>query len=242
MVYSVWGEILLPALTVGSDPVHVLLLDDLPAFHRLTNNVLLALSEDAIDFVHGALAGAPGVPLLLRALLMSITMRLEVNALVRLRAVSFHVVHHDRIPLRRLNRLISQLWIRVRQRAHGKRFRYVVTLDMLVILCQAGLHFRNFRSFSSLLFSLGYVVSNFTDENLAEDVHDLVDVVVDLLLHARLTKLTHLRDACRGQVLVTCGVLHEHTLVLPGVANVRRHIYRVFKLGRLVVCQEDTVD
>ena len=134
MVYSVWREIIIPALTVGSDPVHVLLLDDLPAFHRLTNNVFLALREDAIDFIHGALAGGPGVPLLLRALLMSITMCLKVNALVRLRAVCLHIVHHDRIPLRRLNRLMGQLWIRVRQRAHGKRFRFVVTLDLKLIL------------------------------------------------------------------------------------------------------------
>ena len=135
MVYSVWREIIIPALTVGSDPVHVLLLDDLPAFHRLTNNVFLALREDAIDFIHGALAGAPpGVPLLLRALLMSITMCLKVNALVRLRAVCLHIVHHDRISLRRFNRLMGQLWIRVRQRAHGKRFRFVVTLDLKLIL------------------------------------------------------------------------------------------------------------
>ena len=43
-------------------------------------------------------------------------------------------------------------------------------------------------------------------------------------------------------MLLTRRVLHEYTLVLPRVTHVSWHIYRVFKLGRLVVCQEGTVD
>ena len=91
--------------------MHVLLLDDLPTFHRLANDVLLALSEDAVDFVNGALAGATGIPLPIWALLFPITLRLVVNALICLRTDSLHIVHHYRISLRRLNRLIGKLWV-----------------------------------------------------------------------------------------------------------------------------------
>ena len=113
------------------------------------------MGEDAVDFVHGALAGASRVPLLLRALLVSLALRLVVDALICLSAVSLHIAHPDWISLRRLNRLISQLWIRIRHWAHGKSFRYVVTLDMLVALCLAILLLSNFQSYSSFIFSLG---------------------------------------------------------------------------------------